>query len=228
VNANGGRSRLFGDGSNGSWAARFVTTNGVASRGKYGPYDVSKYSESYCRELGRNGIQGELLAECNKNPVGSAALVQSADEAEKALRQAYPIAVCSNVGFAGQSSRDEDGCLHESLKPWGHCMAILGVRAGGGKFFVMNSWGPTWVGGPTGPGNPPPGGFWVDRATIDKMMKQADSYAVSDAKGFPQRNIRPDDWIAQAPKAGGVSPRGIKGDKNPVFNPLGGLYALAP
>jgi len=75
VNANGGRAPLFGDGSNGSWAAKFVTMSdgGVAARGVYGPYDVSKYSESNCRKLGNSGIKGELLDACHKNIVKSAA-----------------------------------------------------------------------------------------------------------------------------------------------------------
>lgn len=224
VNANGGRSRLLGDGSNGSWAARFVTSDGVAARGKYGEYDVSKYSETNCRTLGRLGIKGELLAECKKNPVGSTALISNADEAEKAIRNGYPISICSNVGFAGQSSRDANGFLRESIKPWAHCMACLGVTKDGKAFFIMNSWGENWVKGPTGPGEPPAGGFWIDRPTMDKMMGQGDSYAVSDARGFPRKTIKPEDWIVSKPS---FSPRGNNApDRN--LKPWGALYALAP
>lgn len=195
VNARPGQMPMIGDGSNGSWAATFVSKFGVVSRGKYGSYDVSSYDESNCRILGRKGIQGELLEACKKNPVGTTALVTNADDAEKAIKQGYPISVCSNVGFAGQRSRDSDGFLKQSWQDWAHCMCFIGYRADKKAFYCMNSWGPTWVGGPTGPGEPPPGGFWIDRPTADKMLRQGDSYAISKAQGFPALNIQPDDWI---------------------------------
>ena len=217
VNANGGRAPLFGDGSNGSWAAKFVTMaeGGVAARGVYGPYDVSKYSESNCRKLGQTGIKGELLDACHKNIVKSAALVTSANDAKKALLQGYPIPICSDVGFAGQSSRDADGFL-KARGSWPHCMAIIGYRKDKNAFYIMNSWGADWVKGPTGPGNPPPGGFWVESSTIDRILSQGDSYAISDLTGFPKRKINADDWIVKRPE--------MNGQKN--FG--GALYALAP
>lgn len=196
VNANGGRSPILTDGSNGSWAARFVTQTGVAARGKYGPYDISSYSESNCRTLGRKGIQGELLEECKKNVVGSTALIASAADAEKAIKQGYPIAICSNVGFAGQGSRDSDGFL-QARGTWNHCMVVIGFRGDKKAFYIMNSWGEDWVKGPTGPGEPPPGGFWAKWETVERIMSQGDSYAISNVRGFPRQKIRPEDWIVK-------------------------------
>ena len=217
VNANGGRAPLMGDGSNGSWAARFVTETGVCSRGVYGPYDVTKYSESACRSLGRSGIQNELLAACKKNTV-SAALVNSADDIKKALLQGYPVPICSDVGFAGQSSRDADGFL-KARGSWPHCMLVCGYRKDKNAFCILNSWGDNWVSGPLGPGNPPPGSFWCSYETMDRIAKQGDSFAVSAVKGFPRKKLNADDWIAARPV-----------DKNDKWNlNFGGiLYASRP
>lgn len=220
VNANNGRSPLFGDGSNGSWAARFVSDpkGGVCARGVYGPYDVSSYSVSNCRTLGRTGVKGELLTACNQNQV-SCALVNSADDIEKALKQMYFVAICSDVGFGGQSSRDADGFLHES-GTWGHCMMVCAYRKDKDGFLILNSWGDNWVGGPTGPGDPPKGSFWITRKSMDRIAKQGDSYAVSNVKGFPRRKIGPDDWIVTKPK------------EKSIFEKLmlngGSLYASVP
>ena len=197
VNANGGRAPLMGDGSNGSWAARFVTEIGVCQRGVYGPYDVTKYSESACRTLGRAGIKGELLDACKKNVV-SAALVNSADDIKKALLQGYTVPICSDVGFAGQSSRDADGFL-KARGMWPHCMLVCGYRKDKDAFYILNSWGDNWVSGPLGPGNPPPGGFWISRSDMERIARQGDSYAVSAVKGFPRKKLNADDWIAVRP-----------------------------
>ncbi|WP_020476511.1 C1 family peptidase [Zavarzinella formosa] len=229
VNVNGGRAPLFGDGSNGSWAAKFCTEYGTAARGKYGPYDITVYSESNCRSLGNNGIQNELLTECKKNVVGSAALVTSAADAKKALMQGYPIPVCSNTGFAGQSSRDADGFLR-AAGVWPHCMCIIGYRQDKDAFYIMNSWGESWVSGPLGIGDPPAGGFWVKSTTVDAMLKQGDSYAISTLKGFPRRKLQPDDWLVAAPSPSKVviAPRRADGPFAPRLEFGGPLYAMAP
>ena len=220
VNANGMRRPFPMDGSTGADAARFITTDGCCDRGIYGPYDVSKYSESMCRRLGQDGIRGELLDACRKNIVGSAALVKTGDELKKAILQGYPVAVCSNVGFARQSSRDADGFL-EARGQWMHCMAFIGFRKDKNAFYCMNSWGENWITGPTGPGEPPPGGFWVKFETAHRMMTQGDSYAISNVKGFPRRKINPNDWIIKADAA-----KFLDGDQLTRFG--GTQNALAP
>lgn len=213
VNANGGRSPLFGDGSNGSWAARFVTETGVCGRGVYGPDDVSKYDVAKCRELGRAGIRGELLEACKKNKV-SAALVTSADEIKRGLLQGYIAPICSNVGFAGQSSRDKDGFL-KARGMWPHCMCAIAYRADKNAFLIDNSWGPNWVTGPKYPDDQPDGSFWITWEDMERIAKQGDSYLVSAVKGFPRKKLNPDDWTVKA------TPR-------PVFGRWDAPFALAP
>jgi len=222
VEVNGGVAPLIGDGSLGSWAAQGVTKFGLLPRGKYGDLDLTSYSTTRCRAWGRAGVPNDLEPLAKKNLVGSAALVKTAAEAKAALLQGYPIAVCSNVGFAGQSKRDADGFLRASGR-WGHCMCLIGFRKDREAFYCMNSWGEDWVAGPLGAGDPPPGGFWIESKTVDRMLGQEDSYAISNVKGFPRRKINHDDWLA-----GDIMPhdRNANRDLKKAFGGL--LYATAP
>jgi hypothetical protein len=69
-------------------------------------------------------------------------------------------------------------------------MVLLGVddeyrRPGA---LAVNSWGKSWVSGPTRY-NQPAGSFWIDAATVDAAMKQGDSIALSGYVGYPQVDI---------------------------------------
>ena len=46
--------------------------------------------------------------------------------------------------------------------------------------------------GPVWPADAPPAGFWIDSATVDRMVRQGDSYALADLQGFPTRRL---DWF---------------------------------
>ena len=218
VEQNGGFAPLVGDGSMGSWAAPAIQKYGFLKRGVYGSHDLTKYDTTRCRAWGRKGVPDELEPEAKKNLVGGAALVKTADEAKKALLQGYPIAVCSDVGFAGQSQRDANGFL-KARGSWGHCMCLIGLNGKDDSFYCMNSWGEDWVGGPLGAGDPPPGGFWISKTTVDRMMGQGDSYAISDVKGFPRRKLNVDDWVLRDRRKDVL-------DAQKIFG--GGFYAMAP
>jgi hypothetical protein len=63
---------------------------------------------------------------------------------------------------------------------------VIGVR--GGKrpgAFLLNSWGPDSHSGPRFPEDAPPVGFWADADVVGAMLRQGDSWAFSDAVGFP-------------------------------------------
>lgn len=182
-----GGGRISGDGSVGAWAAQFIAQYGVVPREKIEGYDLTTYSESLCRKWGREGVPPKLETVAKQSPVKGTALVKSAAEAEKAIRQGYAIAVCSNQGFS--YTRDRDG-FASPQGTWGHCMAIIGVRKGSRPgFFIENSWGSDWIKGPRFPADAPAGGFWADEAVVDRMLKQGDSWAFSDAVGFPAREL---------------------------------------
>jgi len=182
-----GGGRISGDGSVGAWAAQFIAQWGVVPRENIEGFDLTAYSESLCRKWGREGVPAKLEAVAKQSPVKGTALVKTATEAEKAIRQGYAIAVCSNQGFA--STRDSQGFARPSGS-WAHCMAIIGYRGGARPgFFIQNSWGSNWISGPRFPADAPAGGFWADTAVVDRMLRQGDSWAFSDAVGFPSREL---------------------------------------
>ena len=186
-----GGGRVRGDGSVGAWAAKFVTDYGVLPRGVFGRFDLRSYSVARCREFGNAGVPDELEPEARKHPVKAVANVRTWAEARAAVRNGYPLIVCSSQGFA--MARDADGfCQPRGV--WMHCMALVGVRGGqrpGG--FLLNSWGAAAHSGPRGVGDPSPAGFWADAAVLDRMLKQGDSWAFSNFRGFPARKL---DWYA--------------------------------
>lgn len=188
-----------GDGSTGSRAAKWGQKGigGALPVGNYGPYSVTR-----CREWGNRGVTGDALVKCKENPYQST-LVTSAEAARQAIQQGYAIFVCSDQGFS--MTRDSEGFL-KPQGTWMHCMAICGYRGDARKgFLIVNSWGPDWVKGPTGKfADIPPGSFWADVTTVDRMLRQQDSYAVSDIEGFRRRKINPEDWIVQ--RRPGVAP----------------------
>ncbi len=177
-----GGGRLRGDGSIGAWAAVWVRDYGVMARGVYGRYDLRRYSETLCRELGRRGVPPELQAIAREHRVLEVARVRSWAEAQVAVRHGYPVLVCSDQGF--RLERDVEGFC----SPWGtwyHAMALIGVQGGrrpGG--FLLNSWGASAHSGPRVPPDAPPGGFWVDARVLDRMLRQGDSWAFGQFQGF--------------------------------------------
>jgi len=186
-----GGGKIRGDGSVGAWAARFVSKYGVIARGKYGKYDLQSYDEARCREYGSRGVPDDLEPVAKQHPVQSVSNVRSWDECKAAIRNGYPVAVCSNQGFT--MHRDADGFCRAS-GTWAHCMAIVGVRGGSRPgAFLLNSWGPNAHTGPRGPGDPSPAGFWAEAPVVDRMLKQGDSWAFSHAVGFPARKLN---WYA--------------------------------
>jgi hypothetical protein len=186
-----GKGRFSSDGSIGAWAADYVKSYGVLSRGIYKTYDLTKYSETRCRAWGapKAGVPDDLEPEIRQFPVRGITLVKTWAEAKSALAQGHGIAVCSNQGF--RLSRDKLGFATASGN-WGHCMAIIGYQTVGREGgFIMNSWGPDSMTGPVGAGNPPVGGFWADSAVIGKMLAAGDSWAFSSVDGFPSKKT---DW----------------------------------
>ncbi len=193
-----GGNHIRGDGSVTAWAGQFVHNWGIVGRDVYGERDLTKYDVSRCRQWGDSGVPQDILAVAKNSPVKGITFANSADEVAKSLRQQYTLAIGSKVGFgnSGPYTRDADGFLLENGK-WGHCQAIIGVKGGARPgFLIMNSWGPNWVGGPKGQFDIPPGSYWIDWKTMDKMTKEGDCIVFSDATGFPQRKAEWDIRIA--------------------------------
>jgi hypothetical protein len=192
-----GGGRVRGDGSTGAWAAQWCQKYGVVARGRYGSIDLTSYSVARCRDYGNRGCPKELEPVARQSPVKQIAQVRNFDDVKKALASGYTVTVASSVGFGptGGNVRDRDGFL-KAAGVWEHQMCFIGYQTGARPgAYCMNSWGTTWVSGPTGPGDPPPGGFWIDARTVDRMTAEGDSWAYSDATGFPSRKL---DWVIRA------------------------------
>lgn len=192
----------WSDGAVGSSAALWVTKWGVLFRQPYDLVDLSVYSSQRAKNYGAYGCPAELVPIAKQHPVKTVALVRSFLEGAAAVEAGYPIAVCSQVGFGptGGNVRDSQGFLRAS-NVWGHCMCFIGVRWGDRPgLLCINSWGINWVSGPTWPNETseddidriptqPPGSFWIDAKTCDRMLAGGDSFAISKYEGFPVLNI---------------------------------------
>lgn len=189
-----GGGRIGGDGSVGAWAAEWVRRWGILFRLKYGEVDLTSYNEKRCREYGRYGCPDELEPVAKEHPVQTVAMVRSGPEAWSAIGNWYPIPVCSNRGFT--TTLREGFC--EPSGNWNHCMTIRGkfVHPTKGKSFVIqNSWGGYLNGEKMikdvhGVEHElPEGCFATTMNVVDAMMRQEDSFAISNFKGFPSRKL---------------------------------------
>jgi hypothetical protein len=181
-----GKGRLGrGDGSIGAWAAKWCKDWGLVAEDKIGEYSVSR-----CHEYGARGVPDEIEKLAKEHPVADVTMVQSFDEACKALASGYGISICSNQGFS--LTRDAEG-FAAPRGHWSHCMAVIGYRKSGKRpgGVIVNSWGANTTHGPT-PDGLPASAFWCDADVLDKILRQEDSWAFSDVKGFPARKLN---WL---------------------------------
>lgn len=185
-----GGGRIRGDGSVGAWARSAVERFGTLPMEQHPGHDLREFSPARCREWGRKGIPDALEPTARNHVIKGCALVKSWEDVKRSIQQGYPVPVCSDQGFAMQ--RDRDGFCRPSGS-WMHCMVFIGVRKGLREgAFCLNSWGDQAHGGSVWPNDAPAAGFWVDAKTVDRMVKQGDSFAVADIAGFPARNLP--DW----------------------------------
>ncbi len=181
----GGELGSYSDGAIGAWAAKAVSTIGTVDREVVGPYDGRR-----AKNWGAAGLPDPIKAQAGKHKVRTVSLVATYAELEDALANGYPVPVCSNQGFT--LGRDGDGfCSPRGT--WGHCMLIVGVRAGDRPgACIFQSWGPNT---PTGPLalDQPPNSFWADRDVVADMLGMQDSWALSQFDGYPGQVV-PTRW----------------------------------
>jgi hypothetical protein len=190
-----GGGRIRGDGSVGAWAAEFLRRWGIVVRGVYGALDLTKYTETQCRDLGRNGLPTDLENVAKVHPVRSVAPVVSAEEGWAAMGAGKPVFVCSNVGY--DSPRDKAGyCVANGR--WDHCMGTRGrfVQPDRGRSVVIgNSWLDYLgsannviqyvdVDGSIKQIELPAGHFATTYANYDRMVRQKDSFALAGLTGW--------------------------------------------
>ena len=179
-----GGNSLWGEGSVGAWAAKWLKNYGVAVRKKYGSYDLTTYSASVCcSRQSRQGVPQDIEDAAKTHPVKSYAQVSTFDELAKSIESGYPVPVCSNQGFT--KARDAQGFAspHGS---WGHCMCAIGVRHDRPGVLIANSWGAYYNGGPA---DMSPATKWVDAKVWDRMASQGDTFAISDLTGWERKGL---------------------------------------
>lgn len=174
-----------GAGSIGAWAAKATQAYGVLPTEEANRLGFT-YSGRLADQWGWNGPPDGAISYASKFRIRTVSQVKTWEDVRDALVHGYPVTVASNVGFNG-GSYDRDG--KRFLRPagsWGHQMCFIGVedRPGHTKSAnCLNSWGADAHPKPIG--DEPPGSFWVDAATVQRMVGQGDSWAYSDFDGFP-------------------------------------------
>jgi hypothetical protein len=176
-----------GDGSYGAAAVKAMTTIGTVSREILGADGC--YSGDRAKKWGQTGPPRDVETKASSYKLGSAAAVLSWDELVAALQNGYPVTICTGEGFV--LTRDTDGFCAAKGK-WGHCMLIAGVRFDRPGACILQSWGPDMPTGPTALGQPS-WSFWAERITIESILAEGDSWALSNTLGFTQRDL-PSAW----------------------------------
>jgi hypothetical protein len=198
----------YSDGSYGGAAARWVagrckdsTIGGILYRQKYGNVDLSQYSIALSREWGNSGVPLELARLAHQHTATAVALINDYDSLVASIESGYPVAICSNVGFAATNVRDSMGFLPRG-GTWNHCMVAISVRHAknsGGRdgILILNSWGDKWVGGPKWPADQPDGSFWISKADATSIIAQGDSFAIGSVGGFRYRDLHNGNWMEE-------------------------------
>lgn len=204
VEARGLKKASWSDGAYGGAAAKGATKFGSLHYKKYNDkFDFTSFTKPIYngkvvshadleKNFGYYGVPDELEPEAGNHKIVTTSLVTSFNEAAAAIAiTKNPVVVCSGVGFQN-SVRDKDGfCLERGS--WAHCMLFIGARFGKRPgLLCVNSWGNS-NSGPTYPENMPKSiaacSFWVDAHTVDKMLRQQDSFALSSYEGFPPQKL---------------------------------------
>jgi hypothetical protein len=173
------------DGSYGAAAVKAMSTIGLVSREMLG--SDGAYSGQRAKAWGRTGAPADVKAEAAPFKLGSAALVSTWDELVGALKNGYPVTICSNQGFS--LHRDSSGfCQAQGV--WGHCMLIAGVRFDREGACIVQSWGPAVPDGPTAL-DQPSFSFWADRRVVERILSAGDSWSLSKAPEFVVRPLPP-------------------------------------
>lgn len=175
-----GGGRISGEGSVGVWAAEYLKKYGALPQQKFPSIDLSKYDPSLCcGRLSSRGVPDDLEPVAREYPVKEYAQVKSFDEAVYALSQGYPVTVASSQGF--RMNLDANG-FGTASGTWNHQQCVVGYELDPTPcLFVANSWGECYTGGPAD---------WcravmkVRKATADRMLKEGDSWALSQFAGF--------------------------------------------
>jgi hypothetical protein len=177
-----GGNRLGGAGSVGAWAAEAVKRFGVVPHGQYGSDDLTRYDAARCcSRKSHQPLADDLKQVARKHTVKDYAKIRSWDDMIDALAAGYPVPVCSNQGFS--QNRDSNS-ISEARGSWGHCMCIAGYDLDLDCALIVNSWGKFFHGG-----NLNQGSFFARRSVVERMLRQDDTFSVSNLEGWPRKKL---------------------------------------
>jgi hypothetical protein len=184
-----GGGRIWGEGSVGVWAAKWVSQWGALPQQKFAEADLSRYDPGFCCGANsRRGVPDGLEPTAKQYPVKNYVQVRNFNEAVPLLEAGYPITVASNQGF--KARLDSKGFATPS-GTWSHQMCVAGYGLGDRPFVdIANSWGPFYTGGPP---DQSPAVMKVDAAVFDRMAAAGDTWAYSDFTNWqrPALNFAP-------------------------------------
>lgn len=185
----GGQRGSYSDGSVGAWAAEAAKRLGYLSR----PYLQSKglspsYDKNRAKDWGANGVPDQFEPDARLHLCKAVAQVNSFEEAATFIQNGYPVAVCSDQGFT--MTRNPDGFCRPS-GTWNHCMLFMAYRSDKPGLCCSQSWGGMVPDGPLAL-EQPDNTFWVDPNTVNRMLKQGDSFAGSPFDGYMTQDFT--DW----------------------------------
>lgn len=163
------------------------------------------YRGAIASDYGCKGPPAALLDKGKARAGGTQYPVRSAAEARDAICNGYALTIGSDFGT--RTIRPQDGRqVARWDATWPHQMAIVAYDGSASKpyFYFLNSWGPNAHPAPLQ--DEPPGGFWVDSATLDRIIQRGGlCYAISVVKGFDDADI---DWS--------IFDRLLRGEPQPI------------
>jgi hypothetical protein len=202
-----GRSRFHGgirgrgEGSFGSaWAKAIVEDGCFADDGEGGGLPDFQVRDGWLVLSGKAELDwsdgaklGDYLARGRQHRVKTAARMRSKDDCFEAIANGYPLTQASSFGFSGAKVQGSEFPLRVATwnGTWHHQTFIDEVwdhpELRGIYFRWPNNWGPDAHGKPTG--DEPPGGVYIHENTMDRLCKEGEVYALSDAEGFPAQEL---------------------------------------
>lgn len=178
------------DGCYGAAMVKAMTQWGLASRdmvGKIEGGDAGAYSGRRAKDWGWHGTPKAIKDAAAAYKLGSGAQVATWDELVAAIRNGYPVPICTARGFS--MARDAQGFCRMQGR-WGHCMFVAGVRFDRPGACIVQSWGADTPSGPLGL-DQPTFSFWADRSAIESILAEGDSWALSGSPAFEERPLPP-------------------------------------
>lgn len=186
-----GHDTGYDDGSVGSWQAEAVQKYGVLASDES---NVPAYAGSVAKKWG--GGQGppkEFVELAKVHLVKSAAQVKSWKDMVAAVTNGYPCTIASNQGFSMEPSSDG---FHAARGSWAHQMCVIGVDDSYKTPYaiILNSWGDVMgrLKDFETSEDLPVGTIRARAETIERMIRQDDTFAFSHMDWFEEQKLPED------------------------------------